>query len=87
MHFAGFRFAPLELKADGSHLLATIRPEVRGTILVVEAQAHFIRIHTTHGQSLVHHRFCDAALALGALPGERVHRSWWVAADAIDPRS
>lgn len=87
MHFAGFQFAPLEPKADGSHLLARIRPELRGTILVVEAQAHFMRIHTTHGQDLVHHRFSDAIVTVGVLPGEPVHRSWWAAADAIDPRS
>ncbi len=68
-------------------LLARVRPEVRGPILAVEAEAHFIRIHTTRGQDLIHHRFSDAVAALTALPGERVHRSWWVAAGAIDPAS
>jgi hypothetical protein len=68
-------------------LFAKIRPEVRGPLLAVQAEAHFIRVHTTRGQDLIHHRFGDALKALAALPGERVHRSWWVAADAIDQRA
>jgi len=68
-------------------LFAKIRPEVRGPLLAVQAEAHFIRVHTTRGQDLIHHRFGDAIKVLAALPGERVHRSWWVAADAIDQRA
>jgi hypothetical protein len=64
-----------------------MRPEVRGPILAVQAEAHFIRVYTTRGQDLIHHRFGDAVQALAALGGERVHRSWWVAADAIDQRA
>lgn len=66
-------------------LIAKLRPEVRGPILAVQAEAHFIRVHTTRGEDLVHHRFGDAVSALSALPGKRVHRSWWVASGAIDP--
>lgn len=68
-------------------LCSKMRPEVRGPILAVQAEAHFIRVHTTRGQDLIHHRFGEAVQALAALPGERVHRSWWVAADAIDQRA
>lgn len=68
-------------------LFAKIRPEVRGPLLAVQAEAHFIRVHTTRGQDLIHHRFGEALKALASLPGERVHRSWWVAADAIDQQA
>jgi len=68
-------------------LFAKIRPEVRGALLAVQAEAHFIRVHTTRGQDLIHHRFGEALKALASLPGERVHRSWWVAADAIDQQA
>jgi hypothetical protein len=78
---------PSEDRAALDRLLMRIRPEVRGPILAVEAQPHFIRIHTTRGQELIHHRFSDAVALLAALPGNRVHRSWWVAVDAVDPAS
>lgn len=78
---------PADERAALDQLLARIRLEVRGPVLAVEAQAHFIRIHTTRGHDLIHHRFSDAVAALAAVSGERVHRSWWVATDAIDPRS
>jgi hypothetical protein len=68
-------------------IYAKMRPEVRGPILAVQAEAHFIRVYTTRGQDLIHHRFGEAVEALAALGGERVHRSWWVAADAIDQRA
>lgn len=68
-------------------LIAKLRPEIRGPILAVQAEAHFIRVYTTRGEDLVHHRFGDAVSALSALPGKRVHRSWWVASGAIDPHA
>ncbi len=83
---AGASVSPPD-RAALDRLLARIRPEVRGPILAVEAQAHFIRIHTSRGQELIHHRFSDAIALLSALPGNRVHRSWWVALDAVDPAS
>jgi hypothetical protein len=49
----------------------------------VEAHDHYLRVHTAAGTELVLMRFADA-LALLDGAGLQVHRSWWVAADAIE---
>ena len=67
-------------------IFAKMRPEVRGPVLAVQAEAHFIRVYTTRGQDLISYRFGEAVEALASLPGVQVHRSWWVVADAIDQR-
>ena len=53
-------------------------------LLAVEAEDHYLRVHTDAGCELITARFGDALAELAAAPGFRTHRSWWVAADAID---
>ena len=52
-------------------------------LMAVEAHDHYARIHTDAGVELVALRFSDAVEELSGACGFRVHRSWWVAADAI----
>lgn len=52
--------------------------------LAVEAEDHYVRVHTDTGSELVAMRFSDALEELERAYGYRVHRSWWVAADAIE---
>lgn len=52
-------------------------------ILVLEAEDHYTRVHTHSGSVLVPGRFRDAVAQCGGLDGLRVHRSFWVARDAI----
>jgi hypothetical protein len=66
-------------------LLRLIDPRLRGRILAVQAEQHYIRIYTERGNDLVHHRFSDAIAALSERRGSQVHRSWWVSADAVEP--
>lgn len=54
------------------------------TLIAVEAEDHYLRVHTDAGEELVTARFSDALAELAAAPGFRTHRSWWVAAEAID---
>lgn len=57
----------------------------RAAILhAVEAEDHYLRVHTDAGEELITARFADALDELADAPGYRIHRSWWVAADAID---
>lgn len=57
----------------------------RGAALIaVEAEDHYLRVHTDAGEELIAARFGDALAELAAAPGFRTHRSWWVAAGAID---
>jgi hypothetical protein len=62
--------------------LSAKRREAR--IYAVEAEDHYLRVHTDAGEELVSARFSDALADLAKARGFRTHRSWWVAADAIE---
>jgi DNA-binding LytR/AlgR family response regulator len=50
----------------------------------VQAEDHYIRLYTSAGSDLVLLRFSDALAELRGLEGAQVHRSWWVARDAVE---
>lgn len=49
----------------------------------VEAEDHYLRLHTSKGQDLILMRLADAIDELEGIEGAQVHRSWWVARAAI----
>ena len=53
-------------------------------LIAIEAEDHYVRVHTDMGPELVTMRFSDALQELAQAYGYRVHRSWWVAAEAIE---
>jgi DNA-binding LytR/AlgR family response regulator len=53
-------------------------------IHAVQAEDHYVRVHTAAGSDLVLMRFSDALDALQGLEGAQVHRSWWVARGAVN---
>jgi hypothetical protein len=53
-------------------------------LIAVEAQDHYLRVHTEAGDELITARFGDAMAELAGARGFRTHRSWWVAAEAIE---
>jgi hypothetical protein len=58
--------------------------KLRGAeIWAVEAEDHYLRLHTSRGQDLILMRLADAVEELAGIEGTQVHRSWWVARDAI----
>jgi hypothetical protein len=58
-------------------------PFRQADILAVEAEDHFLRIHTSAGDTLVPMRFADALILLRDESGAQTHRSWWVARSAV----
>jgi hypothetical protein len=58
-------------------------PELGTSILALTAEDHYLRVHTERGDTLIHHRFSDAVRELGDA-GVQVHRSWWVARQAVE---
>jgi len=52
-------------------------------LIAVEAHDHYLKVHTDAGAELITLRFGDALSELALAHGWRVHRSWWVAADAV----
>lgn len=55
---------------------------MEGDLLCLEMHDHYLAVHTTAGKQLILCRMEDAARELEDL-GQRVHRSWWVAASAV----
>jgi LytTr DNA-binding domain len=53
-------------------------------LIAVQAEDHYLRVHTNAGEELITARFADALAELAAAPGFQTHRSWWVAAAAIE---
>jgi hypothetical protein len=56
----------------------------RARLIAVEAEDHYLRIHTSGGAALVYMRFADALQTVLNHDGLQVHRSWWVARGAVD---
>lgn len=74
---------PAPIPAEGGGLQDKLPPALRGPILCLEMEDHYVRIHTALGSGLVLMRMKDAVEQAGPDGGLRVHRSWWVAADAV----
>jgi hypothetical protein len=53
-------------------------------LIAIEAHDHYLRVHTDAGAELITLRFADALAELAGAHGYRVHRSWWVAGDALE---
>jgi hypothetical protein len=53
-------------------------------LIAIEAHDHYLKVHTDAGEELITLRFADALDDLALAHGWRVHRSWWVAADAVE---
>lgn len=86
---------PAEPAADAAPVLPPIPallaeklpPGLRaGRLIAIEAEDHYLRIHTDLGSDLVLMRMIDACALLGEPLGARVHRSWWVARAAVQAR-
>jgi hypothetical protein len=52
-------------------------------VWAVEAEDHYLRVHTSNGQDLMLLRLSDAIAELEGIEGAQVHRSWWIARAAI----
>lgn len=64
--------------------LDRLPPRLRGAaIQAVQAEDHYLRIHTDRGSDLILMRLSDAVAELQGLEGAQTHRSWWVARDAV----
>ena len=60
-------------------------PAHRGCdLLALEMEDHYVRAHTALGSELILMRLRDAMAELDGVDGAQVHRSWWVARDAVE---
>jgi DNA-binding LytR/AlgR family response regulator len=64
--------------------LDRLPPRLRSAeIHAVEAEDHYLRVHTDRGSDLILLRLGDAVSELEGVEGARTHRSWWVARAAV----
>jgi len=52
-------------------------------ILALSAEDHYLRVYTAAGETLILMRLYDAIAELDGIEGSQIHRSWWVAKDAV----
>lgn len=76
--------APPETAARPVRFLDRLPMKLKGaTIRAVQAEDHYLRIHTDRGSDLILMRLSDAVEELEGLEGAQTHRSWWVAREAV----
>ncbi len=64
--------------------LARLPAELGSDLIALEMEDHYVRAHTMLGSDLVLLRLRDALGELDGIDGAQVHRSWWVARDAVE---
>lgn len=70
--------------APPPRFLARLPAKLAGADLwAIEAQDHYLRLHTSKGDDLILMRLADALVELEGIEGARTHRSWWVARGAV----
>jgi hypothetical protein len=67
----------------GPDFFRRIPPALGHDLLALEMEDHYLRIHTAVGSDLILLRLRDAMAELGPKRGRQVHRSWWVAENAV----
>ena len=58
-------------------------PSFDAALLALSAEDHYVRLYFPDGSELVRMKFADALTAVAPRKGLRVHRSHWVAIDAV----
>ena len=84
--------APAPLTPQAQHLAPRQNPRLsarlplrlqHAAIQALEAEDHYLRVHTDMGSELILMRLSDAIPELDGLDGTQCHRSWWVARSAV----
>ncbi len=63
--------------------MAALPPALRGELIALEMEDHYVRVHTSRGSHLLLMRMRDAVAATGGVAGAQVHRSGWIARAAM----
>lgn len=72
-----------ETSDDDVDLLNRLPETLRGNLLVISGANHRVEVRTSRGVATILMRFSDAVREVGRTPGLQVHRSHWVADDAV----
>ncbi len=69
---------------DEPRLAKRLSPTFQGRILALQSEDHYVRVHGEEGSELLFIRLRDAIAEMDTVPGQQVHRSWWIAAGGIE---
>lgn len=75
--------APNGVSDDPPSLLDRLPPRLRGDLLCLQMEDHYVRAHTETGSDLILMPLKQAISELHGIEGQQVHRSWWVARAAV----
>ncbi|WP_248307274.1 LytTR family DNA-binding domain-containing protein [Devosia sp. 1635] len=67
----------------GPLLIERLPHELRGPILHLSMADHYVEVFTARGKALLLMRLADAIRETDGVPGLQIHRSHWVAKDAV----
>lgn len=84
----GFPEEPAKAPAPPRHsarLLSRLPDSLGTNLIAIQGEGHYLRVHTDRGSDLIHYKLSDAVGELGD-SGTLVHRSHWVANDAVAAR-
>jgi hypothetical protein len=70
--------------ARGEAAEAAVTRSFEDPILCLQMEDHYVRVHRAHGSKLEMMSLREAVTKYGGVDGLQVHRSWWVAQDAIE---
>lgn len=71
------------LTAGAPAILDRVPPPKRGRLLALSVDDHYVEVLTERGRTLVLLRLSDAMRETAPVPGLQVHRSHWIARDAV----
>ncbi len=75
---------PSERQSDLPRLVRRMDDEVRGRLVSISVRDHYVDIRTEAGFASLLLRFSDAIAETEGVDGAKVHRSHWVAWDAVE---
>lgn len=75
--------AQQELPEEASPLLLLLPPEIRGPVISLKSELHYLEVTTIKGQSLVLYNLKDAMQEMTGQNGIQTHRSYWVSLNHV----
>lgn len=67
-----------------ARIMQRIEPHLRGDLLAISVQDHYVDVYTSAGKARVLLRLSDAIAEVHPVEGTQVHRSHWVAWHAVE---
>ena len=77
------RVSPAPAQPMRPPLIDRLPHAARGKLAYLSMQDHYVEVHTDKGTTLVLMRLADAIREAGDIAGLQIHRSHWVALDAV----